>query len=296
MVWVVYQRAGESFGGIGQIPQKLSALYQNHVPPAQQPSALTIISVVFMTSFGPWALPQMVQKFYAIKDGSQIRRAATVSTIFSAVIGFSAYLVGIAAHLYFTPDALPRLAKGGINFDSIVPTLLVQVLPELLLAVILLLVLSASMSTLSSLVLVSSSSVAIDLYPGRLDATSGKDRSVAMMRFLSAIFIIISYFISRYQFEFIVTLMSLSWGAVAGSFIAPYIYGLFWKGGTKVAAYSAMLSGLLTEVVLFFMLGPAQSPLAASGAMIVPLIVFPIVSLVSKKPEQTIIEQAFKGM
>ncbi|HOJ99673.1 MAG TPA: sodium/solute symporter [Termitinemataceae bacterium] len=292
MVWVVYQRAGGFVAGI----EKVGRLYQEHVPASQQPSVITVLSLVFMTSFGPWALPQMVQKFYAIKDGSQIRRAATVSTVFSAVIGFSAYLVGIAAHLYFNPETLPRLAKGGINFDSIVPTLLVQVLPELLLAIILLLVLSASMSTLSSLVLVSSSSVAIDLYPGRLDATTGKDRSVAMMRFLSAIFIIISYFISRYQFEFIVTLMSLSWGAVAGSFIAPYIYGLFWKGGTKVAAYSAMLSGLLTEIGLFFMLGPAQSPLAASGAMLVPLIVFPIVSLVSKKPENTIIEEAFKGV
>ena len=151
------------------------------------------------------------------------------------------------------------------------------------------------MSTLASLVLVSSSSVAIDLYPGRSEPGSGKDKSVAMMRFLSAIFVVVSYFISRYQFEVIVNLMSLSWGAVAGSFAAPYMYGLFWKRGTKAGAYAGLISGLLTEVVLFYMLGAANSPLAASIAIIVPFAVFPIVSLATKQPEAALLDKAFEG-
>ncbi len=280
-------------GGLVAVLSEAAAAYPAHVPEAQRPSALTIASLVFMTSFGTWGLPQMVQKFYAIKDERVIKTAAIVTTVFATVIGFSAYLVGVSSHVFFTPGTLPKAANGAILFDSIVPTLLTSRLPEALMALILLLVLSASMSTLSSLVLVSSSSVAIDLYPGRSEPGTGRDKSVAMMRFLSAVFVVISYLISRHQFEVIVTLMSLSWGAVAGSFAAPYMYGLFWKRATKAGAYAGLLVGLGTEIALFYLLGPANAPLAASFAILVPFAVVPLVSLATEPPEGQIIERAF---
>lgn len=280
-------------GGLFAMLTKVGENYAQHIPPAQQPSALTVISLVFMTSFGTWGLPQMTQKFYAIKNERVISKAALVTTVFALVIGFSAYLTGAFAHVFFDLYTVPKNEAGGVFYDRIVPTLLTSHLPELLLSLIMLLVLSASMSTLSSLVLVSSSSVAIDLYPSRIDAKTGKDRSVAMMRFLSAVFIIISYLISRFQFSFIVTLMSLSWGAVSGSFAGPYIFGLYSKRVTKAAAYAGLLSGLGTEIILFFVLGSANSPLAASCAIVVPFIVIPIVSRFTKAPEQTLLNKAF---
>lgn len=289
MVAVLFSQGG----GFSKVLSDVAAAYPSHVAEAQRPSVLTILSLVFMTSFGTWGLPQMVQKFYAIKDERVIRTAAIVTTVFSAVIGFSAYLVGVSSHVFFTPATLPKTANGAILFDSIVPTLLTTRLPETLMALILLLVLSASMSTLSSLVLVSSSSVAIDLYPGRSEPGTGSDKSVAMMRLLSAVFIIISYFISRHQIEVIVTLMSLSWGAVAGSFAAPYMYGLFWKRATKPAAYAGLLSGLGTEIALFYLLGPANAPLAASLAILVPFAVVPLVSLATEPPDGKILDRAF---
>jgi SSS family solute:Na+ symporter len=159
-----------------------------------------------------------------------------------------------------------------------------------------LLVLSASMSTLSSLVLVSSSSVAIDMNPNRADTKTGKDHSVAMMRLLSGVFIIISYFISRFQISIIVYLMSLSWGAVSGSFAAPYILGLYSKKVTKAAAYAGLFSGLAVEIALFFILGASQSPLAASIAIVVPFIVVPVVSLFTAPPDKAILDKAFAGI
>lgn len=292
MTVVIYAKGGGFIAAFGTIAEA----YPVHVGEAARPDLVTVLSLVFMTSFGPWGLPQMVQKFYAIKNESVIKAAALVTTVFAAVIGFSAYLVGISAHVFFSPETLPKTASGGINFDYIVPALLTGYLPEFLLALIMLLVLSASMSTLSSLVLVSSSSVAIDLYPGRVEAGTGKDRSVAMMRFLSVIFVLVSYFISRYQFEVIVTLMSLSWGAVAGSFAAPYIYGLFWKRGTKAGAYSGLIAGLAVEILLFYLLGPAKAPLAASLAIIVPFIVHPAVSLCTAAPDKKILDRAYEGL
>ncbi|QQO08333.1 sodium:solute symporter family protein [Breznakiella homolactica] len=283
-------------GGFTAVIEGIRENYPLHIPESQRPSILTIGSLVFMTSFGTWGLPQMAQKFYAIRNERVIPKAAVVTTIFAAVIGFSAYLVGISSHVFFTLETIPRDASGQILYDLIVPTLLTEHLPEALMALIMLLVLSASMSTLSSLVLVSSSAVAIDLIPIQIDEKTGKDRSVALMRFLSAVFIVISYLISRFQFSFIVTLMSLSWGAVSGAFAAPYIYGLFWKKCTKPAAYAGLISGLITEIILFFALGPAQSPLAASLAIIIPFGVVPAVSMFTKPPEQPLLDRAFEGL
>jgi SSS family solute:Na+ symporter len=292
MVFVLTSPQGGIFGILAGIRENYAA----HVPPDRQPTVLTIASLVFMTSFGTWGLPQMTQKFYAIKNESVIPKAAIVTTIFALVIGFTAYFTGASAHVFFTAGSVPQNAAGAIQYDLIVPTLLTNHLPQVLLALILLLVLSASMSTLSSLVLVSSSAVAIDLYPSRVDKTTGKDSSVAMMRVLSGVFIIISYFISRFQLSFIVYLMSLSWGVVSGAFAAPYILGLYSKKVTKAGAYAGLISGLATMIILFLALGASKSPLSASISIVVPFIVVSVVSMLTKPPSKAILDKAFDGV
>jgi SSS family solute:Na+ symporter len=283
-------------GGYIEMLGKAAEGYAAHIPPAEQPTALTVISLVFMTSFGTWGLPQMTQKFYAIKNEQLIPKAAIVTTVFALMIGFAAYSTGAFSHVFFDLATVPRSESGAVLYDLIVPTLLSNHLPEALLALIMLLVLSASMSTLSSLVLVSSSAVAIDLAPARQGTGAGKDRSVALMRFLSLVFIIISYFISRFQISIIVYLMSLSWGVVSGAFAAPYIYGLYWKRVSKAGAYAGLLTGVVTMISLFFVLGASRSPLAASIAIILPFLVVPLVSLCTKPPEEALLEKAFAGL
>jgi SSS family solute:Na+ symporter len=295
---MVYVISGKG-GGILEMIGKAAEQYNLHIPVENRPTILTIASLVFMTSFGTWGLPQMTQKFYAIKNEKVIPKAAIVTTVFALMIGIAAYLTGAFSHVFFNLETIPRNANGAILYDSIVPALLTGQLTgnlEVLLALILLLVLSASMSTLSSLVLVSSSSIAIDLYPSKIDTKTGKDRSVAMMRFLSAIFIVISYFISRFQFSIIVYLMSLSWGVVSGAFAAPYILGLYSKRVTKQAAYAGLLSGAAIMIALFFILGASRSPLSASIAIIVPFIVVTAVSAFTSPPEKALLDKAFADL
>ena len=174
-----------------------------------------------------------------------------------------------------------------------IPDMLKANLPEYLMAVILLLVLSASMSTLSSLVMVSSSAVTIDFYKGHINTKASPRHYVSLMRVMSGVFIIASYLIARFRFEFIVTLMSISWGAVAGAFLAPYLFGLYWKRTTKAGATAGMMTGLMLALVLFFVLGSAMAPVSATIAMIVPFAVVPIVSLLSSPPPPEIISTAF---
>jgi solute:Na+ symporter, SSS family len=273
-------------GGLGAVINTINQNYPLHVPMAQQPSFWLLAGLVFMTSFGTWGMPQMVQKFYAIKDEKMIYKAAIVTTLFAIVITFSAYFTGALSHIFYTPETKPAV-------DQLIPDLLTKHLPEPLMIVILLLVLSASMSTLSSLVLVSASAIAIDLYKGHVNPKVSKENSLVMMRFLSGVFIAISFFIARYKFEVIVTLMSISWGAVAGAFMAPFVYALYWKRATLAGVKAGMFVGLVLSVWLYFKLGSKLSPVGASIAILVPFVVVPVVSLFTKPPAQKMIDKAF---
>lgn len=283
-------------GGLEQALATMATNYQAHIPAAKQPSWIAIASLVFMTSFGVWGMPQMVQKFYAIKDENLIPKAAVITTLFAIVIVFVAYFNGALTHVFF--KEIPAFLSQKNGTDMLIPTLLTTHLPPVLLAFILLLVMSASMSTLSSLVLVSASSVAIDLYKGHINPDVSKENSLAMMRFLSGLFVIIAFLIAKFKISIIVTLMSISWGAVAGAFMAPYFYGLYWKGTTKAGAYAGMISGILVMVLFMFFikLKGLTPPMISSIAMIVPFLVVPLVSWVTQKPEKALVEKAFLGI
>ncbi|MDR1052671.1 MAG: sodium:solute symporter family protein [Planctomycetaceae bacterium] len=287
------------YGGIATASADVTAMLQKRLSSGDiKPVPWFVLpSVVFMTSLGVWGLPQMVHKYYAIRDEKEIWRGAVITTIFAAVIGCAAYFTGAMTHL-MEADKIPHLANGGVNFDQLVPDLVASHLPQALLAVILLLVLSASLSTLSSLVLVSASAITIDLYKGYIKPNASGRSELLLMRLLCGVFILVSYLIALFKPAWIVSLMSISWGAVAGSFLAPYIYGLYWKRTTKLGAYAGMWTGLIVSNGLYwywFAKGNAatMAPVASSIAMVLPLIVVPIVSLLTKPLKNETIEKAF---
>ncbi|MDR2756292.1 MAG: sodium:solute symporter family protein [Planctomycetaceae bacterium] len=298
MVYVV----AKNYGGIATASTELSAKFSERIVSGEikSPPWFILPSVVFMTSLGVWGLPQMVHKYYAIRDENEIKRGALITTIFALVIGCAAYFTGAMTHL-MEPDNIPRTLLGGVNFDQLVPDLVASHLPKILLAVILLLVLSASLSTLSSLVLVSSSAITIDLYKGSINPKASNQSELMLMRIFCGIFILISYLIALFKPAWIVSLMSISWGAVAGSFLAPYLYGLFWKRTTKLGAYAGIGTGLLVSNGLYWYWfitespadAGARAPLAASIAMIIPLIIVPAVSLITPPPKPETIQKAF---
>ncbi len=290
MVFVLVQKTGVALPDIIPLIQQR---YNAHIPMAKQPGMLLLASLVFMTSFGVWGLPQMVQKFYAIKNEQVIPKAALVTTLFSLIISFSAYFIGALSHLFY--EKLPMTA-GVPMIDRLIPDLMISHIPNGLMILILLLMLSASMSTLASLILVSASAIAIDMYKGHVNPNISKGNSLMMIRFLSGTFIILSYFIAKNEFSLIVTLMSLSWGTVSGAFMAPYVYGLFWKGTTLWGAKAGMLTGFSLAIIFFFVWGPDKSPIASSLAMIVPFGVVPLVSLFTRKPSAKLLDKAFAGI
>ena len=248
---------------------------------------------IMLTSFGTWGLPQMIGKFYAIKDTAAIKRGTIISTIFCTVIGCGAYLIGSTSRLILGG----QLPAGGI--DSIIPTLLMEVLGGgtlgiVLLSVIMILLLSASMSTLEAVVLTSASAVAVDLIPSVRKKETKPETQMLLTRLLCLAFVACSFIFATQNIPIIVSLMSFSWGLVSGCFIGPYIWGLFSKKITKAGAYAGILAGLLTvggatlviSLSSGFSAAAAKSPEMGVCAMALSMIVVPLVSAVTKNSKQ----------
>ncbi|HEX2953930.1 MAG TPA: sodium/solute symporter [Bacillota bacterium] len=253
---------------------------------------LPLASLVFMTSFGAWGMPQMVQKFYAIKNEKVIRTATIVVTLFALLIAGAAYISGSTVHLFY--NSVPLDPAGKPAFNVLMPQLMSQTMPELLLIIIMLLVLSASMSTLSSLILVSSSAITIDLVKGVFNPKISQKSTVSLLRLLCGLFIICSIVIAIFKLDFIIKLMSLSWGTIAGAFLAPYLYGLYWKGTTKAGAWAGMIAGVGISVIGSIIFPDEKlAPMISSVAMTLPLLVVPVVSVMTKKFDAAHLNKVF---
>lgn len=260
------------------------------------PDPLNLLGVVILTSLGTWGLPQMVQKFYAIKDESAIKKGTMISTLFALVVSGGCYFLGGFGRLF--SDQIDIEANG---FDSVIPTMLSNLSP-ILIALVVILVLSASMSTLSSLVIASSSTLTIDFLKGTFMKKMNQKQQLISIRIFIFIFIAISAIIAIVQYKsnvtFIAQLMGISWGALAGAFLAPFLYGLYWKRTSKAACWVSFLfgCGLMVANMLFRSSFPVllQSPINSGAlAMIAGLIIVPIVSLFTPAPNKDLVEDAF---
>jgi SSS family solute:Na+ symporter/sodium/proline symporter len=246
---------------------------------------LNLLALVILTSLGTWGLPQMVHKFYAIKDDDAIKKATIISTVFAILISGGAYFIGAFGRLFL--NNVPPMLEGKPNFDMVMPQVLEIALPDSLMGIIIILVLSASMSTLSSLVLVSSSAISMDLIKGSIYPKMKNETVMLLMRIFCLVFVALSFVVAMTP-NAIVTLMSFSWGSVAGAFLAPFLYGLYWKGTTKAGAWAGFISGLACSIggAVIFKMNGALAPNIGAVSMIVSLAAVPLVSFVtSKLPE-----------
>lgn len=259
------------------------------------PGWLTLAALVLITSLGPWALPQMVQKFYSIRSRADVSRALVIAGVFSVFMAFGAYFSGALTHLFYGPRLPAELVgpKGPI-WDKIMPHFITTSgLPEALVLVVVLMVFSASMSSLSSLVLVSASAIAIDLHGALGGAQRSAGRSVRLLRVLCGAFVALSLALALAKPAVIVNLMVMSWGTLAGVFLAPYLYGLFWRRTTRAGVWAGIATGLGAAFLLFPAWGADGVPLAGAVVMLVPLVVVPAVSLLTPAPDPALVRAAF---
>ena len=260
---------------------------------------LFLLFVVILTSLGTWGLPQMVGKFYAIKNEDSIKKGTVISTVFALIVAGGCYFLGGFGRLY-------DVDVKTLGFDAVIPTML-STLSPIIIGIVIVLVLSASMSTLSSLVLTSGSTITLDFIEPLCKTKLSEKKKMLIMRAFIVVFIVISALIAIKQATnkslFIAQMMGVSWGALAGAFLAPFLYGLYSRKISKAAVASSFIFGVGLELVqLAVSLGwisVANIPVLSfvftnslySGvfAMVGGLIIVPIVSLFTKKtvPEGT---------
>lgn len=306
---VVGQQGGFSaaFQKLGELPADGNPEVNGGFADIFGPDPWNLLGVVILTSLGTWGLPQMVGKFYSITDESAIKRGTIISTVFALIVAGGCYFLGGFGRLFPTP---PTNEAGKLAYDTIVPSML-ENLPDALIGLVLLLVLSASMSTLASLVLTSSSTMTLDLIyrdkksenaevkSGEIDAEVSEKiekRKVVVMRVLICFFIALSVLIALNKVEFIAQLMGISWGALAGAFLAPFLMGLYWKNVTTASVWACFAWGTGFTLMNMFMgkdafLNPINS---GAVAMVGGFAVVWIVSLVTKKPKKELVDKIWE--
>ena len=269
-------------------------------------STVSLLSLIFLTSFGVWALPQTIHKYYAVRDKKAITQAIVVSTGFALLIGFIAYFSGALSRFFPETAALPN--------DQVMPTMLSIVIPTGLIGIIAVLILSASMSTLSSVSLAGASVVAIDLYKGKINEKASDRRVNFVMKALCLAFVAISVVLclinQKYGIAAIAYMMGISWGTLAGCFMGPYVLGVIWRRVTKSAVWTSIISSLVLTASLIVLIGydkndwsasfgtvlkdgVASSPLIGVICMAFSMIITVVVSLLTKAPDEAIIAEAF---
>ncbi len=268
-------------GGMVSITETLSNINPKLTQAVGPPGWWPLFSLIFLTSVAPFAMPQLVQKFYAIKDKKSIKIGMVASTFFALLIGCIAYFIGSTTRVFLNPSnaplSFPNGAEGALDPDALMPELLNFVVPESLTIIILILILSASMSTLAALVLISSSSVVKDFYAGFVNKNVSDKGLTSLMRVGSVAFVLISVIIALIKPDSIVAILGISWGAIGSFFLGPFIWGLFAKWSNKFGGLSSAFVGLATCIVLYITGMP--SPQAGTIGMIVSLVANPMFSL-----------------
>ena len=267
------------------------------------PDPLNLLFVVILTSLGTWGLPQMVQKFYAIKNEGSIKKGTIISTLFAFVVAGGCYFLGGFGRLFSNVLSVTEKGVPAGGFDAIIPKML-EGLSPMLIALVVVLVLSASMSTLSSLVITSASTVTIDFLNSFKKVKMGEKEKVLCIRFLVVVFIAISAALALVQYKstspiaFIAQMMGVSWGAMAGAFLAPFLYSLYSKRVTAASCWACfILAPAFTLVGVFCrdaMPAFLKSPINTGAlAMIGGLVIVPIVNLFSRKPSKELVDGSF---
>lgn len=304
IVSVVLAVLGQN-GGLGGSVDALTGVAGEQYTSLLGPDPISLITVVLLTSLGTWGLPQMIGKFYAISDDKAVKKGTVISTLFAVVVAGGCYFLGGFGRLFVAVSDGGKPAGG---FDSVVPTMLAGLSPYII-GIVIVLVLSASMSTLSSLVLTSSSTLTLDVFvPALKKKGVTESKKIVIMRALIVFFILLSAIIAILKdtvlkdVAFIAQMMGISWGALAGSFLAPFLYGLYWKKTTRASVWASFTLGvtiMATQLVLslcgatpkagFLHFIFKNSLYTGVVAMIGGLIIVPIVSLLTKKsiPENT---------
>ena len=216
-----------------------------------------------MIGLGFMGSPQLFVRFMSIKDEAEINKGRWVAIAFTILTDSAAVMVGIIGRYYFNEAGTDIEITLGNSAQDVLPMLVSEVMPTILVGLYVAVVLSAIMSTIDSLLVVASSAITRDVYQQILhpDAddktlTSLSRKVTVVMAFLALGLSLLVSVLSpdRTIFWFVM----FGWSGIAATFCPVMILSMFWKGYTEKGAIASMLTGFLS--VPLFKFGATQLP------------------------------------
>ena len=210
-----------------------------------------VSSLMLGVGIGALAQPQLAVRFMTVKSTRELNRAVVIGSVFILCTAGAAYMVGALSNVFFY-HADKGIAEGisgklaieaaGGNPDLIIPLFIRQALPPVVLYVFSLTLLSAAMSTLSSLFHVTGSAIGHDLFR---NLSSVKRDSVLVTR-LGVIFgIVVSVILGIVLPPGIIARgTAIFFGVCAAAFLPAYCAALYWRGATRFGVWLSISVGV----------------------------------------------------
>lgn len=203
--------------------------------------------------------PQVFARLIAIRSNGQINRGKWVAVLFTLLGGFSAVSIGILGRYIFTEAGMAPDAVLGNGAQNVLPELVEYTFPPWIVGLYVAAVLSAIMSTVSSLLVMASGSLTHDIYerlinPGLGDAAAANlCRKVTLAMAVLALGLAITVSVlspDRTIFWFVI----FGWSGIAATFCPMIILSLFWARFTELGAIASMVAGFSMTIVSKFVL------------------------------------------
>ena len=221
-------------GGLGPAIRFLGSLDGRILGWYYGPKELVAFAAAFSLSIA--AAPYEMTRFYSMRDERTVKQAIGIAIGFQFIIGVSVLALGLLTRVLF-----PNLASA----DQASSIMAFEVLPPLVGALLIVAMVSAIMSTVNSILLVTGASVAHDLYGKFIRPDASQAHLVAVNRIAIVVLAVIPVYFALQEFGDVQAIVIEQAKFIASFFFVPVVIGLNWRGGTAAGAVASMLGGFL---------------------------------------------------
>jgi sodium/pantothenate symporter len=212
--------------------------------------------MAFSISLGLVALPDLLIMIFSAKDRRVVRFAGIYGPLSIAIYAVCVFSLGILAYGALSPEQIAPFLK---NPDGLVPFLAKTLLPTGFDSIILLASISAAMSTMSAIVLVTTTSLTSDIL--RFLHPEISDKRILLLTRVVGVMILFIAAVSAVDVpQQIVPLVSVSMGVIACCVFVPLFFGLYWKKGTSTGFIASLLASFLSVAAWNFYGNPLIHP------------------------------------
>jgi SSS family solute:Na+ symporter len=228
----------DKVGGLAAAAERLAAMDPGYVNTPGVWGWAGLISYCLVVSLGTWGMPQLVIRFYSIKN-TRVLRLGTVVVTAGAAIALLPYLNGAIARIFHPDLASPDLA---------IPTLTRSILPPIAAAVFLAGVIAAGMSTFAGVLIITSTSLVRDIFKGALKCDLTAAQELTFARRASALVGVVSLLIAVRPPGLILVLTAFAWAVIASTNLWPLLFGIYWKRTSPTSTLASMVIGAGTAI------------------------------------------------